>query len=44
MRIAIDTNRYADFAKGIPEAVVQHDLQLFGRNAHFGHLPQIPRF
>ena len=41
MRIAVDTDRYADFAKGIPKAVVQHDLQLCARDAHFDHLPQI---
>ncbi len=71
MRIAIDTNRFVDFAKGLPEAVerfrradhqlrrqgtpiptndlwiaalvVQHQLHLFARDAHFDRLPQIPR-
>ena len=27
----------------IAALVVQHDLQLFARDAHFDHLPQIPR-
>ena len=42
MRIAIDTNRYVDFAKGLPE-VVQHELHLFARDTDFDHLPRIPR-
>lgn len=50
MRIAIDTNRYVDFAKGLTEndlwiaaLVVQHQAHLFARDTHFDHLPQIPR-
>ncbi len=37
MRLALDTNRYADFTRGVPEAVVPL------RPAERIHLPQIPR-